>query len=68
LTDDEQQEILNVLQNVKNWPGIIFKNNTQIREMLHTRKSSTSSAYGLYILDDEGDKNIFINLQVNLVA
>jgi len=66
--NDEQQEILSILHNVQNWPGIIFKDNRQIRRLLRTTKSSTNSAYGLYISGKEGDKNIFINLQVNLAT
>ncbi|CAF1511130.1 unnamed protein product [Rotaria sordida] len=64
LTDDKQQEILTILHNVENWPGMTFKENRQVRQMLHTRESSTNSAYGLYIPGDEGEHHIIINLQL----
>jgi hypothetical protein len=71
LTIDHQQEILSVLQNVDRWPAIIFKKNSQIRQMLHQRKCSSSSAYGLYVPSAEEDDhggNIFMNFQVNLLV
>ncbi len=56
------------LGSLQNWPGIIFKSNKQIRQMLHTRKSSTNSACGLYTSDADELNNIYINVQVNLAA
>jgi hypothetical protein len=56
------------LGSLQSWPGIIFKSNKQIRQMLHTRKSSTNSAYSLYTSDADEVNNIYINVQVNLVA
>ena len=59
------------MHNVDRWPAIIFKENTQIRQMLHERKCSSNSAYGLYVLSGEEDDhggNIFMNYQVNLLV
>ncbi len=40
--------------------------NKQIRELLHVKKSSTNTAYGLYAFDEHGVDNIcvYINVQV----
>ncbi|CAF1587232.1 unnamed protein product [Rotaria sp. Silwood1] len=64
LSENQIHEILNIVRESSKWPQIIFKDNKQIRSMLHIRESLTNTVYGLYIVGEDEDNHIYMNSQL----
>ncbi|CAF1285629.1 unnamed protein product [Rotaria sordida] len=63
-SNSQIDEMLNIIHESSQWPNIIFKDNKQIRSMLHVKKSVTSTAYGLYIVGEDQANHIYMNSQL----